>query len=798
MHTAIVSAQSISNPEQTSVLTSDRAKVTPKLPHLWVTNIIAAQPLVALGTFAGVFSPETPPTDAVGQHILCLDPDTPELIWKAIAYELINQGCQVSVCQLGVTNYQPLEWYLAEVPVPEVAVHIITQEIDWKDWVKGLGSPLDLEDALNLAKLAFSKIQDNKKRTIELDRLRRRCNVSSYDWNQYIRNLEAEIHAAVDTKTAADADERLKLELKSLLKESDKIKYIRKRAEIASHYRLTKDEIKEALRDLDEHSKTKEPRCIGLDELFSLPNTTVEYVIPGMLPAGETIILSASPKTGKSLLAYDAAFAVATGEDNFLGETVKQGKVLIIQCDESPNTAKARLSKRGFRPEDAPNVKFMDSFNISQLDRLEERLESFRPSLVIIDCLRRISSSRTISENSAEFADSVYQLKELIARYNAAGILIHHSNKNPEAVGVDRVRGSSAIAGAVWGVWQLDHILKPDPNNKKRMIIDPKDPTRILSIIARDIEGERLRIELDPNKNRWTNLGQEGSDENQVQEQKTHEQRILDLLKSVAPTGLEGVEIKEELGLGKEVYGYLNRLLGKRLIGTRPSTRDRRSTVYFYPQAEIDRKNGSQGGGSGVNQLEDTPPSLPPTLTVSNAIHSAESHTQQELQDGSQNGSQMDRESLEAHNSQKESLCNSTPVTSLDVSMTAPKNGNGLNPSKFSDAPSPAVKSPSSPSMTQSSQTKVTTGSSPTAKAPSQPQNLSSLNDKATLIDHKQINQCQGEIEGILWNDDFTASAKKKKLAQTRRKQGQSIYEAAVERLSTGDRTDLENLRRQK
>lgn len=620
--------------------------------------------------------------------------------------------------------------------VPEMVMAATRQPFDrWKKTISQ--EPLSLEEALEIAGDTLTSFKARKisakQKNIELEELRQRSGMSSFDWNRFIQDLEQEIHATVDGK-AADPDERLKLELKSLLKEPDKTKYIRKRAEIASHYRLTKDEIKELLRDLDEHAKTKEPRCMGLDELFSLPNTTVEYVIPGMLPAGETIILSASPKTGKSLLAYDAAFAVATGEDTFLGETCKQGKVLIIQCDESPNTASARLTKRGFRPEDAPNVKFVDSFNISQLDKLEDWLESFRPSLVLIDCLRRISSSRSISENSAEFADSVYQLKELIARYNAAGILIHHSNKNPEAVGVERVRGSSAIAGAVWGVWQLDHILKPDPNNKKRKIIDPKDPTRILNIIARDIEGERLRIELDPNKNRWINLGQEGSDESQVQERKTHEQRILGLLKSVTPTGLEGVEIKQELGLGQEVYGYLNRLLGKRLIGTRPSTRDRRSTVYFYPQPEpdttlqIDRKNRSQGGGSGVNHFENTPPSLSPTPTVQDAINSSESYTQQDLQ----NRSQIDRK-IDRKPSEESLVCNSNQATSLDVSMTAPKNGNGLNLSKSNDAPLPAEKLQSSPSTTQSSQTEVTTGSLPTALVPSQRQNSGSLNEDVEL-----------------------------------------------------------------
>lgn len=171
----------------------DRAKVTPKLPHLWVTDIIAAQPLVALGTFAGVFSLEVPIQEATGDHILCLDPDTPEVEWKTIGYELINQGCQVNVCQLGVTNYQPLEWYLKEVPVPEVAVHIITQETTWKDWVKRLDTPLQLEEALDLAELAFLKIQDNKQRNVELERLRVRLGMNEFRWDKKLEEIKANL-----------------------------------------------------------------------------------------------------------------------------------------------------------------------------------------------------------------------------------------------------------------------------------------------------------------------------------------------------------------------------------------------------------------------------------------------------------------------------------------------------------------------------------------------------------------------------------------------------------------------------
>ncbi len=448
-----------------------------------------------------------------------------------------------------------------------------------------------------------------------------------WDKEEFIRRLEAEIHAAVaariEAQKANDPDERLKLELKALLKETDPIKKIRRRSEIASHYRIRSADLDQLLKHLDESSKAQKPRQMDLGELFDLHQAGVEYLIPGMLPVGETVLLVADPKAGKSLLAYDAAFCVATGESDFLGERTGQGKVLIVQCDESVNTARGRLLKRGFRREDKDNVRFVDSFNISQLDTLEEWLESFRPSLVIIDSLRRINAGREVSENSAEFADTIYRLKELLTRYNAAGILIHHSNKNQDAVGIQRVRGSTAIAGAVWGIWQLDHIPKPDPNNKKRMIIDPKDPTRTFSVTARDTEGQRLRIELDPENNHWVNLGEEGVEEAEAKERKTHAARILELLKSVSPVGLEVCKINAELRIGRGIYSVLNRMLEQRTISSKSSSKDARRTVYYYPKNE-----------------GDTPP---PPPTDPNAIKKLETIDTSNFQSSITNRSQIDR-----------------------------------------------------------------------------------------------------------------------------------------------------------
>lgn len=499
--------------------------------------------------------------------------------------------------------------------------------------------------------------------------------------DDFIRRLEEEIHAAaalsIEEQKQNDPDERLRLDLHALLKESDPIRRMRRRSEIASHYRLKTSDIQEALKHLEGLIRTEESHCWSLGELFDLPQTGIDYLIPGMLPAGETVLLVADPKSGKTLLAYDAAFAVATGEDTFLGETTKQGKVLIIQCDESRSTAIGRLIKRGFRREDTDNVQFMDAFSISQLLLLEERLETFRPSLVIIDSLRRINAGREVSENSAEFTDTLYQLKELLTRYGAAGIVIHHSNKSNDAVGVGRVRGSSAIAGAVWGVWQLDHIPKRDPNNKKRLIIDPKDPARILSITARDIEGQRLKVQLDPDRNQWTNLGEEGVAE-EAGDRAAQTDLILNLLKPIAPIGLEAGEINEKLTLGRGIYSVLHRLLNKGIIGSRPSSVDKRRTVYYYP-SETNKTPSEKKG--------DTPP---PPPSVSDVIEYSETITMSNLQRSITDRSQVDHKLITTGEEEvMRSTSSPVTVTSLEVDHISTTEGGGVGVNQQQNAKAP-------------------------------------------------------------------------------------------------------------
>lgn len=489
-------------------------------------------------------------------------------------------------------------------------------------------------------------------------------NESGMSESEIIKRLEAEIRRAIFSRQeldrkASDPDERFKLELQAILAEADPLKKIRRRHDLSIHLGYNKSEIEEGLNELKQRTSTPKTQTYGLADFFDLESEGLRWLIPGLLPLGETVILAGAPKAGKSVLAIDAAFAVATGESAFLKERVTPGRVLIISVDESAQSTKAKLLKRGFRRKDAKNVEVMIGFDMSQLKTLEDRLETFKPSLVIIDNLKRIYHGRDISENSAEFADDIYTLKELLTRYGASGLLLHHTNKNDDALGVNKIRGSSAITGATWGVWLLEAIPKPDPNNKKKLIVDPKDPKRILSVFARDAEGQQLRIELDLENHSWDNLGGVGDSEEWEQDRKTLEQRIIAILtKNNHLPGLSGREIIELLGMsaeeGRGVYTVLSRMVGNRIITCRPAPGDKRCNIYSLPnQSPPDNSpeppdsppppppeppdNDSGNTASNANsdpwaEPEDLHNPPPPPPCVSNVEYSAETHTEQEFQ----------------------------------------------------------------------------------------------------------------------------------------------------------------------
>ena len=115
------------------------------------------------------------------------------------------------------------------------------------------------------------------------------------------------------------------------------------------------------------------------------------------------------------------------------------------------------------------------------------------------------------------------------------------------------------------------------------MIVDPKDPKRILTAMSRDSEGTTVNIEFNAENNSWEFMGEVGVDEQEAQQQQSYRERITNVLRNNQKE-LSGSEIMELLGLTREqrgsVYSELSRMENKRLINSRPAPGDRRFNLY--------------------------------------------------------------------------------------------------------------------------------------------------------------------------------------------------------------------------
>jgi KaiC/GvpD/RAD55 family RecA-like ATPase len=443
----------------------------------------------------------------------------------------------------------------------------------------------------------------------------------------FIKKLNEAIYQTVKekemqrkTEPAPSKSDRLKLEVQAYLQSPDIFDKVRIKSEICSFYRISSFDFNLLCQALEKQNSTPQANAFSFDDFINQGTDALEWVIPGILPKGETVLLAALAKTGKTLLATDIAYAVLSGE-KAIGETPGvKGRVLLVSSDESANSTRRRLRARGFDLlAESSNLRVMTHLDIADLSPLEKELEDFRPQLVIIDSLTSITRDSGISEKDAEFAKPIYKLKEMLSRYGAAGILIHHENKDKDAKGINKVSGSARIVAATWGVWQL---VSTDPNNDK-------NPTRWLKIKPREGESTTLTLEINP-KDLWASQGifefvGEFGDESG--EKRTQGERVLELLRKFSPRGLEYQEIDRYLNVGKSLYTVLDRLEDRQLITKRRSKTDARRWVYCLPRHTTDESDATKEKDLIIKD------SLPPTSFSSDVKLVTENITGKEIED---------------------------------------------------------------------------------------------------------------------------------------------------------------------
>lgn len=165
----------------------------------------------------------------------------------------------------------------------------------------------------------------------------------------------------------------------------------------------------------------------SLEELLADPVLLAPpvAVVPFLAWQGRVTLLAAREKLGKSILAGAAAAAVASGRQ-FLGRPVLEGSVLWLALEEHAGDVARRFQR--FKAGRRVTVGAMTAKPFDDVGGAARALE---PTLVVVDTLAALASSRVDDPSSSTAWTKVMTLLTAVARETGSAVLLlHHSRKS--------------------------------------------------------------------------------------------------------------------------------------------------------------------------------------------------------------------------------------------------------------------------------------------------------------------------------------------------------------------------------
>ena len=210
-------------------------------------------------------------------------------------------------------------------------------------------------------------------------------------------------------------------------------------------------------------------------EFVKSGDETVDYLLDGAIIENSATILASDPGAGKSMWAMGLSYSIATGRP-FVGREVKPGRVLCFDYEMAENLLRWRLGAvaRGM----GLDIDTVDNFRIRSLatdelsteagvNKLAAKIAAFKPSLVVFDTMRRAMGD--LKENQSDDMAKILQaLNHIKARtgHDFSVLHLHHTVKDKEAQGLERLRGSGDLAG------QVDQVLIMDAFSDGKITVD--------------------------------------------------------------------------------------------------------------------------------------------------------------------------------------------------------------------------------------------------------------------------------------------------------------------------------------
>jgi hypothetical protein len=191
------------------------------------------------------------------------------------------------------------------------------------------------------------------------------------------------------------------------------------------------------------------------EELKGMEFPPVKFICDGIIAEGCTI-LGGRPKMGKSWLALDLAYGVATGEQ-VMGRDCEQGDVLYCALEDNPRRIQTRL-RRITRDDDddcdwPSSLYFANMWpkgrdTISAFDAWRKSVKN--PKLIIVDTLKKIKSKSSGGQGDTYFDD--YEAVELLQKFyldtGISVLLLTHTRKETADDPFDTITGTLGQTGA--------------------------------------------------------------------------------------------------------------------------------------------------------------------------------------------------------------------------------------------------------------------------------------------------------------------------------------------------------------
>jgi len=211
-----------------------------------------------------------------------------------------------------------------------------------------------------------------------------------------------------------------------------------------------------------------EPSPLPVRDLVAAYPQLRPPVIHGLLRAGETMNVIASPKTGKSWLTLDLAIAVATGRPWLGRYQTEPGPVLIIDNELHRETSAHRIPKvaqaRGVAMREINERIHVDNLrgrlrDIFTLAPYFEALEPARFRVIVLDAFYRFMPAGGDENDNGTMANIYNRIDAFADRLGCCFVLIHHSTKGSQSS--KSVTDVGAGAGAQSRATDTHVVLRP-------------------------------------------------------------------------------------------------------------------------------------------------------------------------------------------------------------------------------------------------------------------------------------------------------------------------------------------------